>query len=82
MNIEKLISRGRVVEVTKTGEHGELLLVGYQRKGSSRKHYQRWMLRQPKVLKPAPDAQQAPQTAPAEGHDQPAQAQRVLPDHP
>jgi hypothetical protein len=50
MNLSKLLRKGRLVPVTKSGEHGETLLVGYRRKDGSRKHRQEFELKKPMVI--------------------------------
>ena len=54
MNIEKLIRSGRLVPIHKTDGNGAELIVGYGRRGRSRKKNQQYLLRKPvPVLAPA-----------------------------
>ena len=57
MNIEKLIRSGRLVPIHKTNDKGETHIVGYGRRGGSRKKNQQYMLRNPELVT-APEAVQ------------------------
>lgn len=53
MKVEELIKKGRLIPDCEWDKQGNFVMVGYRRKGNSKKSKQRFTLKQPRILKAA-----------------------------